>query len=126
MLKKLKGNGGFTLLEVLLVVALLGILGSMLLPSLDGAAGKAKNAKLASDLTTLDNALLLYKMDEGTYPEGLDALVGDYIGKGKELKDASGEEFKYEPAVDKMTYTLSGKNAEGEVVTSDGSSSAGA
>ena len=112
MLKKLKGNGGFTLLEVLLVVALLGILGSMLLPSLDGAAGKAKNAKLASDLTTLDNALLLYKMDEGTYPEG--------------LKDASGEEFKYEPAVDKMTYTLSGKNAEGEVVTSDGSSSAGA
>ena len=126
MLKKLKGNGGFTLLEVLLVVALLGILGSMLLPSLDGAAGKAKNAKLASDLTTLDNALLLYKMDEGTYPENLDALVGDYIGKGKELTDARGEGFKYAPAVDKMTYTLSGKNAEGEVVTSDGSSSVGA
>ena len=126
MLKKLKGNGGFTLLEVLLVVALLGIFGSMLLPSLDGAAGKAKNAKLASDLTTLDNALLLYKMDEGTYPEGLDALVGDYIGKGKELKDASGEEFVYTPGGDKMTYTLSGKNAEGETVTSDGSSPAGA
>lgn len=37
LLNKLRGNAGFTLLEVLAVVALLGVLGAMLLPSLDSA-----------------------------------------------------------------------------------------
>ena len=72
MLKKLRGNAGFTLLEVLAVVALLGVLGAMLLPSLDSAAGRAKNARLESDLATIDNAILLYKMDNGTWTCGKD------------------------------------------------------
>ena len=57
MLKNLRGNAGFTLLEVLAVVALLGILGAMLMPSLDSAADRAKNARLESDLATVDNAI---------------------------------------------------------------------
>jgi len=72
LLKKLRGNAGFTLLEVLAVVALLGVLGAMLLPSLDSAAGRAKNARLESDLATIDNAILLYKMDNGTWTCGKD------------------------------------------------------
>ena len=124
MLKKLKSNAGFTLLEVLAVVALLGILGAMLMPSLDSAADRAKNARLESDLATVDNAILLYKMDKGACPDALDDLVDEYIAKGKEFKDATGTQFTYTPAGDKLTYTLKGKNAAGELVTSDGSSAA--
>ena len=72
MLNKLRGKAGFTLLEVLAGVALLGVLGAMLLPSLDSAAGRAKNARLESDLATIDNAILLYKMDNGTWTCGKD------------------------------------------------------
>lgn len=125
MLKKLQGNAGFTLLEVLAVVALLGVLGAMLLPSLDGAANRAKNARLESDLATVDNAILLYKMDNGTCPATLEELVDEYIAKGKEFKDASGTELVYTPAGDKLSYTLQGKNAAGELITSDGSSGIG-
>lgn len=106
------------------MVALLGVLGAMLLPSLDGAAARAKNARLESDLATLDNAILLYKMDNGTCPESLDALKNDYIAKGKEFKDAAGTELVYTASGDKLTYTLQGKNASGVTVTSDGSSGA--
>lgn len=124
MLKKLRGNAGFTLLEVLAVVALLGVFGAMLLPSLDSAAGRAKNARLESDLATIDNAILLYKMDNGTCPSALSDLVDEYIAKGKEFKDATGTELSYTPAGDKLSYSLTGKNAAGETVTSDGSSNA--
>ncbi len=122
MFKKLKSNAGFTLLEVLAVVALLGILGAMLLPSLDSAADRAKNAKLKSDLATIDNAIVLYKMDNGTYPTDLKALDDEYIAPGKDLKDALGDELSYTSTG--VTYTLTGKNAAGEVITSDGSSAA--
>ena len=110
MLNKLRGKAGFTLLEVLAVVALLGVLGAMLLPSLDSAAGRAKNARLESDLATIDNAILLYKMDNGTCPSALSDLVET--------------ELVYTPSGDKLTYTLKGRNADGEQVTSDGSSDA--
>lgn len=121
-MKQLKGNAGFTLLEVLAVVALLGILGAMLLPSLDSAGDRARNAKLQSDLTTIDNALVLYKMDNGTYPASLDKLVSEYIAAGKDFEDAQGNELSY--TASGTTYTLSGSNAAGETVTSDGSSAA--
>ena len=114
MLKNLRGNAGFTLLEVLAVVALLG----------DSAADRAKNARLESDLATVDNAILLYKMDKGTCPDALADLVDEYIAKGKEFKDATGTELSYTPAGDKLSYSLTGKNAAGETVTSDGSSNA--
>ncbi len=106
------------------MVALLGVLGAMLLPSMDGAAARAKNARLESDLATIDNAILLYKMDKGVCPDSLTALQNDYIAKGKEFKDAVGEELQYNATGDKLTYTLQGKNASGELVTSDGSSGA--
>ena len=106
------------------MVALLGVLGAMLLPSLDSAAGRAKNVRLESDLATIDNAILLYKMDNGTCPSTLSDLVDEYIAKGKKFEDATGTELVYTPSGDKLTYTLKGKNADGEPVTSDGSSDA--
>ena len=112
MLNKLRGKAGFTLLEVLAVVALLG------------AAGRAKNARLESDLATIDNAILLYKMDNGTCPSALSDLVDEYIAKGKKFEDATGTELVYTLSGDKLTYTLKGRNADGEQVTSDGSSDA--
>lgn len=54
-----RDNKGFTLIEVIAVTIILGVMATMLLPSIDGAGAKARNAKLKNDLATLDQQLPL-------------------------------------------------------------------
>ena len=71
-------NKGFTLLEVMVVVVILGILASMVVPNLMGSQDRANMQKAISDVTALETSLSLYKMDNYDYPsteQGLDALV---------------------------------------------------
>jgi general secretion pathway protein G len=71
-------NQGFTLLEVMVVIVILGILASMVVPNLMGSQERANMQKAVSDVTALETSLSLYKMDNYDYPtteQGLDALV---------------------------------------------------
>ncbi len=69
---------GFTLLEIMVVIVILGILASLVVPNLMGNKEKADRQKAVSDITALENALDMYKLDNSLYPnteQGLDALV---------------------------------------------------
>lgn len=69
---------GFTLLEIMVVIVILGVLASLVIPSLMGNKDRADRQKAVSDLVTLENALDMYKLDNGRYPtsdQGLKALV---------------------------------------------------
>ncbi|KQN58124.1 MULTISPECIES: type II secretion system major pseudopilin GspG [unclassified Erwinia] len=69
---------GFTLLEIMVVIVILGILASLVIPSLMGNKDRADRQKAVSDIVTLENALDMYKLDNGRYPtsaQGLQALV---------------------------------------------------
>ena len=71
-------QSGFTLLEVMVVIVILGIMASMVVPKLMGATGKAATQKAISDITQLEQLLDMYKLDNFTYPsteQGLEALV---------------------------------------------------
>ncbi|HDL6961245.1 TPA: type II secretion system major pseudopilin GspG [Yersinia enterocolitica] len=71
-------QGGFTLLEIMVVIVILGVLASLTIPSLMGNKDRADNQKAVSDLVTLENALDMYKLDNNRYPttaQGLSALV---------------------------------------------------
>lgn len=116
-------QGGFTLIEIVAAAALLGVLLTMLMPSLEGANEKVKNAKLKNDLVAVDQALQLYKLENGTLPEGLTELDGSYLAKGSDFKDALNEDLTYTVESDGLTYTLKGKNAAGNEVVSGGSKS---
>ncbi len=118
-------QGGFTLIEVVAVAALLGVLVTMIMPSLDGANSKVKNAKLKNDLAVVDQAIQLYKMENGKVPAKLDDLQTDYIAGTSEFKDATGDQLSYTASGDNLTYTLSGKNAAGTSVSSGGSKDGG-
>lgn len=121
MLKTIRKQGGFTLIEVVAAAAIIGIMATMLIPSLSGANDRVKNARLQSDLATIDQAIMLYKMDEGKIPTDLTALDSEYLGGKLEFKDATGEALTYTPDTTAGTYTLSGKNSKGAEVTSPGS-----
>jgi len=120
--EKRKSNAGFSLIEVIAVTIIIGVMATMLIPSIDGAGSKARNAKLKNDLATLDQAIATYKLEQGSVPESLNNLVPDYIAQNKGFKDAKNADFQY--TVSGSAYTLTGSDAEGNTVTSDGSAAA--
>lgn len=69
---------GFTLLEIMVVIVILGVLASMVVPSLMGNKDKADRQKAVSDIVALESALDMYRLDNQRYPsteQGLRALV---------------------------------------------------
>ena len=74
----MKHQKGFTLIEILVVVMILGLLISLAAPRLIGRTDDAKVVKARADIQAIEQALNLYKLDSGEYPtseQGLDALV---------------------------------------------------
>ncbi len=63
-------------------------------------------------------------MENGTCPDSLAALQTEYISGNSEFKDATGTDLSYSVGSENLTYTLTGKDASGTVITSGGSSSA--
>jgi general secretion pathway protein G len=73
-----KGQGGFTLIEILVVVVILGILASIIVPKIMKRPEEARRTKAKMDIKAIETALNLYRLDNGVYPsteQGLDALV---------------------------------------------------
>jgi general secretion pathway protein G len=71
-------QGGFTLVEIMVVVVIIGILGMLVVPKLLGRTGEARVTAAKTDIATLMQALKLYKLDNQRYPtteQGLTALV---------------------------------------------------
>ncbi|BEM57041.1 type II secretion system protein GspG [Serratia marcescens] len=69
---------GFTLLEIMVVIVILGVLASLTIPSLMGNKDRADRQKAVSDIVALENALDMYRLDNGRYPtteQGVGALV---------------------------------------------------
>jgi len=70
----------FTLIELLIVIAIIAILAGIVVASTTGATKKARDSRRVSDIQTLQTAIVLYEADNGRYPEHLNALVnGGYI-----------------------------------------------
>lgn len=118
-LERRKCEAGFSLIEVIAVTIIIGVMATMLIPSINGVGAKARNTKLKNDLATLDQAIATYKLEQGSVPESLNNLIPDYIGKNKGFKDAKNEDLQY--SVSGNSYTLTGSDSEGNTVTSDGS-----
>jgi len=75
----MNGKKGFTLIEILVVVAIIGALAGMVLPRLVGRSEQAKATIARVDIdSNIASALKLYQLDNGMYPatsQGLDALM---------------------------------------------------
>lgn len=70
-LKFSKLNRGFTLVELLIVVAIIGVLSTLLMANFIGVRQKARDAQRKSDIRQIQSALELYRSDQGSYPASL-------------------------------------------------------
>ncbi len=112
MKKQIADESGFTLIELMVVVIILGILAGLVVPRIMERPGEAKQTKAKIQIEGLETALKLYKLDTGRYPDteqGLEALVqmpdtgivpkkwreGGYLEKGKLPLDPWGNPFVY-------------------------------
>jgi general secretion pathway protein G len=78
MNKKYLNNGGFTLIEIMIVVVILALLAAIVAPKIIGRSDDAKIADAKVQIRQLESALKLYKLDNGVYPsteQGMKALV---------------------------------------------------
>ena len=125
------GDSGFTLIELMVVIVILGILAGLIIPRIMGRPEEARQMKAQVQIESIETALRLYKLDNGSYPtteQGLQALVeaptvgelprawreGGYLEKGKVPKDPWGNEYIYLSPGLHGEYDLSSYGADGQ------------
>lgn len=115
-------DAGFTLVEILLVVVIIGILAAVAIPNLTGAQEKARKNAAAQGIRVLETAVDRYEMDCGKLPEGLNNLLtkgseknwdGPYVRKAEGLKDPWGNDFHYSKA--NNSYSIVSGGPDGSV-----------
>lgn len=101
-------EAGFTLLEILIVVGILGGLIAFILPRIIDIGGRAKEQETVTRAGTINQILITYKVDVNRLPtteQGLQALLedpgvkgwhGPYVSDPEDLADSWGESFEYE------------------------------
>lgn len=105
--KKRSLQAGFTFIEIMMVIAVIGVLAGILLPNIAGYWRQAKRGQAESTLRMLNQGIELYKVDTGVYPNALKDLVtqptderakrwnGPYIKGSKIPQDPWGNKYYY-------------------------------
>jgi len=130
-MKRNLDNRGFTLIELMVVIVILGILAGLIVPRIMSRPEEARQAKARMQIESLETTLKLYKLDNGCYPsteQGLQALVeaptvgtlprkwreGGYLEKGKVPKDPWGNDYIYLSPGTSGDYDITSYGADGE------------
>ena len=125
-----KRQKGFTLIEIMVVVVIIGLLATLVLPRVLGRQDEAFVAKAKADIRALSSALKLYKLDNFNFPstdQGLEALISKPSGvpaskhwkKGGYIDrlpaDPWGGSYQYLSPGEKMEFDLWSHGSDGQL-----------
>lgn len=127
-----RSRAGFTLIELMIVIVIIGILATLLIPRIMERPEEARRVKAKMDIKTIESALKLYKIDCGSYPtteQGLIALIkktdiapvpkdwreGGYLDGSAVPKDPWGTPYNYvSPTAEGKDYEIVSYGHDGE------------
>ena len=132
-----KTRSGFTLIELMIVIVIMGILATLLVPKIMNAPDEAKRTAVKADIKTIEGALKLYRLDTGNYPtteQGLEALIrkpdtapvpkkwrdGGYLEGDAVPKDPWGNPYYYTSSSSSATSSTLGSSGRDYEITSYG------
>ncbi len=128
----MKNHRGFTLIEIMVVVIILGLLAGLVLPRVLGQEEKARISAAKTQIRAIEGALDSFKLDNGFYPatdQGLDALIkkpetgripnkwreGGYLKPARIPKDPWGRDYVYiAPGNEGREYEITSYGADNE------------
>ncbi len=113
-----QSKGGFTLIEILLVVVIIGIIVGIAVPKMSGKIGMSLDVAARASLKSIETAVQNYEMEHLRLPDSLEDLATVKDGKGpylkpSELNDPWGQKFLYsKPGSHNRGFDLSCKSPE--------------
>jgi len=123
---RLLKRGGFTLLELLIVMIIIGLLAALIGPKMIGRVGESRQTVAKQQIESLATALEMYKLDTARYPtqqmglqalveqpEGVDNWKGPYLKKRFVPKDPWGNEYVYVYPGEMGDYDIISYGADG-------------
>lgn len=116
-------QGGFSLIEIMVVLVILGILAGLVAPNVIGVLGGALKQQAKSDMKAIETSLKLYKLDNFTYPsteQGLEALVSasDISPRPKNFKKGGYiERIPKDPWGRDYVYVSPGDHGDFDIIT---------
>lgn len=116
-------QSGFTLIELIVVIALIAVLAAVVAPNLLGKAGEANRKSAMVQLEKVSNAVELYRLETGTYPDdlidlveqpqGVDRWKGPYMRKQSQLLDPWGNPLVLKHPGERGNFDLISYGADG-------------
>ena len=117
------GERGFTLIEILIVVAIIGLIASLVAPNLIGRYERSKEEIAKAQVEMLSSGVLSFKLDVGRYPNSLEELLnstdpnwrGPYLSKKSLPKDPWGRDYQFKCPGDHGPFDLYSLGPEGKL-----------
>lgn len=100
-----KAEEGFSMLELLIYVGIVGVIVSFAVPKYNNAVAMANTAKIQADLQAIDAAITMYQMQNGSNPANIETDLAEYIAHADQLKPPVGKCILKDTGVADITAT---------------------